>query len=146
MNRIETLSSDLANRLRRATTAQRHAAALAACEFSIAHARIDDPVVADALRCLRAGDALARDRRIQIDSLAARLDEEYLNLQVAAEAGKSSAPDYLLRFAEARAVAALAFLCKEGGVDAEEDAIYEAAAAALDDKQQLLAIVQSALR
>jgi hypothetical protein len=145
MNRLETLSPDLAAQLRRATAAKQHAAALAACEFGIGHARVDDPAVAKALRCLRAGDALTPENKIQIGSLAARLDEQYLDLQEAAEAGKANSNDYLRRFAEARAVAALAFLCKEDGAGAAEDAIYEAAAAAADDKEHFLAIVQAVL-
>jgi hypothetical protein len=145
MNRIETLSPDLAIRLRLATTAQRRAAALAACEFSIAHARIGDPAVIAALRSLRAGEALEPEIRIRIESLAARLDEEYLQLQEAAEAGKASSTNFQKRFAEARAVAALAFLCKEEVADAAEEAIYEAVAAVADDRGQVLAVVQSQL-
>lgn len=145
MNRLETLSSDLAAQLRLATAAKQNAAALAACEFGIAHAKVDDPMVGETLRCLRTGDSLTTENRSQIDSLAARLDEEYLDLQEAAEAGKATSADYLRRFAEARAVAALAFLCKKDGVWAVEDAIYEAAVAAGDDKPHLLTIVQAIL-
>jgi hypothetical protein len=146
MTRLETLSSDLAAQLLLATVAKQRAASLAACEFALAKVKFDHPVIDEALRRLRSGNALTAESKAQIESLAAKLDEEYLDLQEAADRGSAAAAAYLRRFAEARAVMALSFVCKEGVPEAAGDAIYEAAAAVGDDKQQLIAIVQSALR
>jgi hypothetical protein len=146
MNRLETMSSDLAAQLRLATAAKQCAASLAACEFALAKAKIDNPVVDAALRRLLTGTALTREDKARIESLAGQFDEEYLDLQEAAGEGRAAPADYLRRFAEARAVAALAFVCKGNDPEAVADAIYEAATSAGDDKQQLLAIVQSVLR
>jgi len=145
MSRLETLSSDLVAKLRRASTAKQHAAAVAASELAVAKATVQHPLVDKVLRQLRAGHIFTPQERAEIDALAAQLDEEYFNLQEAAEAGKAPAEDYLRTFAKARAVAALSF----AGGDAPEaaaDSIYEAAAAVGDDKSELFSLIESTLK
>src|SRR5437868_3067467 len=126
MNRLETISSDLAIQLQSATEAKQRAAALAACEFALAHAKIASPVIDEAVQRL-SRNLLTAENIAQIESLAARLDQEYFDLQEAAEEGHAAPAAYLERFSEARAVAALVFACKEDAPEAAADAIYEAA-------------------
>ena len=85
--------------------------------------------------------------KAEIDALAAQLDEEYLDLQEAAEDGRASIEDYLRVFAKARAVAALSLAGNENSLQAATEAIYEAAATIRDtDKGELFVLVESALK
>jgi len=145
MSRLETLSSDLASRLRRASKAKRHAVAVAASALAVAKARVEHPVVDEALRQVRGGHVFTSRVKASIDALAAQLDEEYFELQEAAEADKLPADDYLRAFARARAVAALSFAGSDAS-GAADDSIYEAAAAVGDDKSELFSLVEFALK
>ena len=145
MNRLHTLSSDLVVKLRRASTAKQRAAGVAAGELAVAKAKVEHPLVAEALRQLRAGHVFTPREKAEVDALVAQLDEEYFNLQDAADAGRADANDYLRAFAKARAIAALSF----AGSDAPEaaaDSIYEAAAAMGDDKAELFSLIESVLK
>lgn len=145
MTRLERLSPDLADRLRHASPPKQRAAALAACEFAVAHTKVEYAIVEKALKKVRAAGVLAPTERAELDALAAQLDEEYFVLQDAAEEGRASTEDYMRRFSEARAIAALSFVGGEDAFQAATEAIYEAAATT-DDNEALTSIIQSALQ
>jgi hypothetical protein len=145
MTRLETLSPDLAGTLQRASVAKQRAVSLAASEFAISHAKVEHPLVQRALEKVRAAGALTQQEKAELDALAAQLDEEYFALQEAAEEGRASTDDYMRVFGQARAVAALACAGGEDALQAATEAIYEAAATT-DDKEELAALIQSALQ
>ena len=145
MTRLETLSPDLAGKLRRASAAKQRAAGLAACEFAVSHAKVEHALVEKALEKVRAAGVLTPKEKAELDALAAQLDEEYFALQEAAEEGRASTEDYMGLFGQARAVAALAFAGGEDALQAATEAIYEAAATT-DDRQELAALIESALQ
>jgi hypothetical protein len=144
MTGLEELSPNLAGKLQRASAAKQRAASLAACEFAIAHAKIEHPLVDKALKNLRAAGILLPGEKAELDALAAQLDEDYFDLQEAAEEGRASTEDYLAAFAKARAVAALSCAGDENALRAATEAIYEAAATT-DDKEGLVARIFSVL-
>jgi hypothetical protein len=145
LSRLETLSPDLARRLRTATTAQRRAAVVAACEFALSHTKIQDTTVAEVMQSMQACISLEPQQKARIQSLAARLDDEYLDLYEAAEADRTKRAKSLCLFYEARAVMALTFAWNDDRESAQE-AIYEAAMAVDRSQIELLRIVQSALQ
>ena len=144
-SRLETLSADLATKLRRASAIKQRRASVAACEMAIAGAMVEHPLVFEALRQLRNGHVFTPHEKAAIDALAAQLDEEYFDLQEAAESDKATTDDYLRAFARARAVAALSF-AGSGATDATDESIYEAAAATGDDNSELFSRIESALQ
>jgi hypothetical protein len=147
MNRLETLSLDLAAELRRATPAKQRAAVLAACDFAISRAGVEEPDAKTMLCQLQAGKEIRPQQRKQIDALVSDLDDEYFHLQEAAEQGQASEQAYLRQFAKARAVAALSFACNEDSYEAATEGIYEAAISVIvEDKSELLAVVEAVLR
>lgn len=141
---LEDLSPDLAAKLQRASAAKQRAASLAACEFAVAHARVEHPLIDKALKTLREGGVLLPEDKAELDALAAQLDEDYFALQEAAEEGQASTEDYMRVFAQARAVAALSCAGDEDALQAATDAIYEAAAKT-DDKEGLVARILGVL-
>jgi hypothetical protein len=145
MNRLETLSADLAAKLRRASPAKQYAACVAACELAVAKTKIEHPLVDELFRQVRVGHVFTPQEKAAIDALVAQLDEKYFDLQEAAEAGKAPATDYLRAFEKARAVAALSF-AGDHTPDAVAEAIYEAAAAVGDDKSELFSLIESSLK
>jgi KaiC/GvpD/RAD55 family RecA-like ATPase len=145
MNRLESLAPDVAERLRQASPDKQRAAALAACQFAIAKADVRHAGIEDACNGLRKGDGLSTAQLSEIESLAASLDNEYFDLQEAAEEGRANTEDYLRKFAQARAVSALLFASKSDSLEASTEAVYEAAAA-VEDKERLFATIESALR
>jgi hypothetical protein len=145
MTRLESLSPHLADKLRRASSAKQRAAGLAASEFAIARARIKHPVLEHAVEKVRAAGMLTPKEKAELDALSGRLDEEYFALQEAAAEGGASTENYMQLFGQARAVAALAFAGGEDAFQAATEAIYEAAATT-DDKEYLVALIESALQ
>jgi hypothetical protein len=145
MTRLESQLPDLADKLRRASTAKQRAASVAASEFAIARAKVEHPLVMRAMEKVRATGVLTAKEKAELDALVAQLDGEYFDSQEAAEEGRAAAGDYIRPFGQARAVAALSFAGNDDALEAATEAIYEAAAAT-DDKEQLSALVQSVLR
>src|SRR5947209_3184809 len=129
MKRLETLSAELVEKLCRAPPAKQRKATLAACEFAIVHSKLENPLVQEALTSLRASGEFSPQHPAQLEALAARLDEEYLDLHEAAEEGRATTADYLPAFEKALAVAALAFAGNEDPFEASTEAVYEAAIA-----------------
>src|SRR5258705_12123170 len=145
MNRLEALSPELAARLHQASAANQRAVCLAACEFAVAHTKIEHPLVGRALKRVRAAGVFTAEESADLDALVSRLDEEYFDLQKVAEEGLASTDDYMRAFAQARAVAALSFAGGKNAFEAATETVYEAAATT-DDKEKLFALIESILK
>jgi hypothetical protein len=147
MLRLEDLSPELVASLRTASVAQQRAASLAACEFAVSHANIKHRVVEKTLTKLRATGVLNPKEIGEIESLRAKLDDKYFDLQAAAEKGGGKKDEYLREFGKARAVSSLCFAGIENPFEAATEAIYEAAATIRDDdKSELFCLVESVLK
>jgi len=94
---------------------------------------------------LRAAGFIDPVQIAELDAYIARLDDEYFDLQEATDDGTAGAQDYLPVFCQARAVAALSFAGRQDALQGAMDAVYEAAATT-DNKDELTAVIRSALR
>ena len=90
MTRLETLAPELAATLRQASVPEQRAASFAAGAFAVSHAHLEQPVIQVALVALRDGGGLSPDTKAELESLVARLDEQYFDLQEAAEEGRAT--------------------------------------------------------
>lgn len=129
MNRLESLSPSFAEKLALASTTQRKAVVLAACELAVKEARLDSAEVNAALAVMRQGRVTTAAQVVTISALAEHLDEQYFALQDAADDGRASPNDYLGPFSQARAASAIVYALKDSSLDADMEAIYEATAA-----------------
>lgn len=145
MNRLETLAPGLAERLRQASSDKQRAAALAACEFAIDKANLQHVGIQEACKTLRKGDSLSSSQQSEVETLVANLDNEYFDLQDAAEEGRATTEEYMRKFVQARAVSALLFASKSDPLEASTEAVYEAAIV-VEDREPLFSAVESALR
>ena len=73
--RLQTLSPELAERLRSASASQLRAAGLTACAAAVARAKVGHPLAGEALEDLRRAGTLSTKIRAELDALAARLDD-----------------------------------------------------------------------
>jgi len=144
MTRLETLEPGLADRLQRASATTQRRAALAACDFAVGQSKIEHPLVKEVLEKLRAGNALESKERAELEALVLRLDEEYLDLQEAAENGRVTTNDYLRVFRQARAAASILSAFHDNPIQASHEAVYEAAAIT-DEPAQLFARIDEVL-
>lgn len=146
MSGLALLSKELDTKLRKTTSAKQRAASLVACQFALAKAHIEAPIVATALAELQAGRLFAPSLKAQLSSLAEQLDEQYFDLKDAAEAGIADPKQWQDLFVKARAVTALSSAGDADAYKAAAESIYEAAFTILDDnKQELLALVEAVL-
>lgn len=146
MTRLETLSPELAGKLRCAAAAKQRAASMAASEFAVCRSKVEHVLVEKALEKLRTANLLTTSERVEIEALAAQLDEEYFDLKELAEEGIGNQEEYWRVFAKARAVAALFFAGDKDSLHGATESIYEAAATIeSDDKIELFALVASVL-
>jgi len=144
MDRLETLAPKLVQRLRRASPPKQRAAALAACEFAIKKAHLRCACVERALNILRSGGGLSASHQSELEALMSNLDNEYFELQDAAEQGRTTSENYLQKFVQARADSALLFASKDDSFEASSEATHEAAAT-VNDKLPLFSVVESVL-
>ncbi|MEX0677020.1 MAG: hypothetical protein WD063_08095 [Pirellulales bacterium] len=144
MDRLETLAPELVQRLSQASPAKQRAAAIAASEFAIEKAHIQHAAVDEACESLRTAGGISAAQQAEVEALMSILDNEYFDLQEAAEEGRATTEDYLRKFAQARAVSALLFAAKDDPFEASTEAVYEAAAA-FDDKRPLFLVIESVL-
>jgi len=145
VKRLETLSVELFEKLRRAPPEKQREATLAACEFAVSYAKVDNPIVKEALASLRASGGLSPKQKAELEALAAELDDQYLDLHEAAEEGRATTNDYLPVFEKSLAVSAVAFAATEDPFEASAEAVYEAAIAT-DKSKELFAAVETALK
>jgi hypothetical protein len=144
MTRLETLSPELTARLRLASVAEQRAASFAAAAFAVSHANLEQPVIQEALLALRDGGRLSPDTKAELESLVTRLDEQYFDLQEAAEEGRATPEEYLRVFGQARAISALPCAFQDDPFEAASEAIYEAAAVT-DEPKNLFSAVEAVL-
>jgi hypothetical protein len=144
MSRLETISSSIAVSLSQASETRQRAACLAACEFAVEHSGVNSPVVEQALQALRQSNPVAPQVKRELEALTQRLDDEYFDLQEAAENGTASEDEWKRAFSQARAASALVFASGEDALEAASEAVYEATAT-VDDNSELIAIVANAL-
>lgn len=140
--RLDSVSSGVAEAFRGASPVARRQAALVACERAVSATGLEGAFVDGALLALRGTVGGTDATRITLQELAARLDDDYL--QVDADGDESRKAEALRCFSKARAASALAFgLSPDSG--SLHEAIYEAIAA-LEDPAELLRVVGDALR
>ncbi|MFM7038313.1 MAG: hypothetical protein ACKO2L_11390 [Planctomycetaceae bacterium] len=144
MSRLESVSRSLAASLRQVSDRQQRAACLAACEFAVEHSGVDSPVVEHALQALRQSKPVAPQVKRDLEALTQRLDDEYFDLQEAAENGTASEDEWKRAFSQARAASALVFASGDDAFEAASQAIYEATAT-VDDNSELVVIVAKAM-
>lgn len=142
MFRLDSISPDLAESFRHATPAHRRKAALVACTLVALRVGLEGEEVVAALEHLRHGGEVDRALFRKIESLAARLDDEYLRLDE--EGDETKRPDVLRLFSKARAASALGFALSEDPGQLHE-ALYEALAA-VDDATEVIRPVAEALQ
>src|SRR5690349_15220251 len=102
--RFEYQFPELATELQRAPAAKLRAACLTACEYAVRQAKIEHPLVTDALMKMRAGEIITDKHKRELEALIERLDNEYFDLAEAFDEGCASVSDYQRSFAKARAV------------------------------------------
>lgn len=144
--RLDSVSPMLAESFRKASPAKCRQAALVACELATSSADLAGQEVISALETLRRGTPAKAVVREQIESLAARFDDEYLRLwaQWDEEGDESKKLEALRLFSKACAASALAFALSDDPAQMHE-ALYEAITA-LNDPGELVRAVESELR
>ena len=144
MTRLDSVSSQIVEQLRRSPQAKQRAAALAAARFALAKTAVDHADIMDALSMLETAGALSRQQMSRLGDLAFTLDDKYFRLKAAADEGSASSDDYLGAFGQARAVAAIRYCADDDPFVAAAEAIYEAALAT-DSRDDLLKLVEAVL-
>jgi len=144
MNRLETIAPQLVQQLRKASHAQQRAAAIAAATFAVHRVNVRDANVADACKNLVAGRPLTATQQSELEATCVSLDNEYVQLHTEAEQGQATITDYMDKFVQARAIAALLAAFQSDSLEASSESIYEAAAMS-DDNRSLFSIVERVL-
>lgn len=151
MSRLESVAAGVAYRLREATPTVQREVSFAACEFAVRESMIDDQVALRALAKLRESRDLDQASVQRLGHLLSRLDDEYFDLQEAADADESEEEntvgpsEYLRVFAKARAVSALLAAFEQDPSDAAAEAVYEASVVT-DDPQKLFRQIEMILQ
>ena len=104
-----------------------------ACKIVLQACRVEVSIVAKSLRYLQSGNKPATDQVSGLDTLTARLDEKYFDLQDSLDEGQSLNGEGLQLFSQARAVSALSLAGGEDSLMAATAAIYDASSAVDDE-------------
>jgi hypothetical protein len=140
MLRLDSVSPELAEAFRHAPPALRKSAARVAAEIAVSEVDLKGEEITAALESLRLCKPVGSALRLQLERLAARLDEEYFLLAEQGDATKE--PDALRLFSGARAASALAFAVSEDSGQFHE-AVYEAITAVEDAADMVTAVKQT---
>ncbi|WP_347929563.1 hypothetical protein [Pseudomonas helvetica] len=130
--RLETVEKGLVERLKTASQEQQRSAVRVACELAFQAVSVGMPIVVDSLEQLRCGGKLTVEQISELDSLAAKLDEQYFDLQDRLDDEQGLDVAALQLFSQARAVSTLSLAGGEDSLMAAAEAIYEASSA-IDD-------------
>jgi hypothetical protein len=134
MTRLETLCPELYHAIRSLPDVRRHEATMWACECAVAASHLTNPDIGMAMNRMRSDGVPPTDMHNQLAELAERLDTEYLAMRSAAEGAGTPHGDWLARFNEGQAAAALACATESTTIDSAVEAIYEAALASDDPR------------
>lgn len=130
--RLETVEKGLVERLKAASPKQQRSAVRVACELAFQAVPVDMPLVVDALEQLRRGEKFTSGQISALEGLAAKLDDQYFDLQDRLDDEQGLDVDALQLFSQARAVSALSLAGGEDSLMSVAEAIYEASSA-VDD-------------
>jgi hypothetical protein len=145
MTRFENQFPDLAAKLKQASVEKQRAVCLAACEYAVARAKIEDPLVMEALGKLRAREVVTIKHKRELEALVEKLDSEYFELAGAFNEGRASLDDYQEPFSKARAVASVLYAFHNNAYNAASEAIYEAEAVTDEDALDMLVPIIEAI-
>lgn len=126
--RLDSISTELADRLRNTSEEGLRRVATAAGRLGVARILISDARIDMALAALDRGE-LDGDMRVRLDGLVEELDQAAWEVQQRAHAGRALENDYVTAFAKARAASALACALDVDPKRAAMEAVYEAQAA-----------------
>jgi hypothetical protein len=132
--RLETVEKGLVERLKAASQKQQRSAVRVACE--LAFQAVDMPLVVDSLEQLRRGEKFTIGQISALENLAAKLDEQYFELQDGLDDEQNLDVNALQLFSQARAVSALSLAGGENSFMSAAEAIYEASSA-VDDGSKI---------
>ena len=121
--RLDSISSDLAELFRHSSELRQRWAVLAACVLAVAQSGLESDDLDVAFEFLRGGHGDKLAVRVKLRKLSEQLDEQYLNLYLAAE--EEMTPGALSHFRRARAASALSFGLSSS-TDELHESIYEA--------------------
>lgn len=143
MNRLETISPELAAQLALATEEQRRVLVLAACRSAVQESGLDNDGINAALASMQQRQPMAADGVARITAIAQSLDDMYLAMEEGADEARVSS-DRLMQFSQARAAFAVAYGVQALSLQSDMEAIYEAAMAVespADAARALLALL-----
>ena len=123
--RLTHISSELAEWVQRSSPEQRSEGVRRVCILAVLHTGVTDRRIAEAMRFLERDDQPDDTTVGDIAKLAEELDEKAWDLQEAEESGQGGDAEYSRAFAQARAVAAVAFALTRS-TESDSDALYEA--------------------
>lgn len=139
--RLDSLAPVVAELFRQAASSKRREAVHVACEQAVAAAGLTAPEVSEALAVLRGAGTADLSLRGRLESLAARFDDEYFQLEE--DGGAAQKQQALHYFSKARATSALAFALTADDTQLHE-AIYESIVA-LDEPGELVRLIERTL-
>ncbi len=144
MDRLETLSIDIAQKLRNASVKKKHDVIIAACEFAIKISKIEIKVFKGIIDRIRAGRQISELEKLELKKLGDQLDNNYFELQEAFEEGHATENEYICAFKKARTVYALLFAFEADSTIAALESVYEVASIA-DDKERYFSLIKKKL-
>lgn len=129
-SRLDSIHPLLADAIRRADSTVQRSAAIEAAGAAVRAARVDEPLITEALRSLRAGPVEGVVGGQGLRQLADHLDDVALRMGDPSEAGALQyPPGYVEAFRRARAAQAVVYACNDDPRTAALEGVYEALAA-----------------
>lgn len=142
--RLNTISSELAEKIMVAQPQQQRAAALVACRISMAQTSMTLTVATETLKALEANEQISEQTRATLRNLTDELDLRYFELmdgEATDFAAETTARQF---FSQARAIASLAYASEGNFPMSVVEAVYEAALST-DDPHRVIDAVDAAL-
>ena len=144
MNRLETVSKNLAERLAAASPERQRKVSIIACELALQVTGLDMEIVLKSFEQLQHNGKLPHELTVKLNELAAQLDERYFDIQSEDEDNISLQAESLQLFSHARTVSAISFAGGEDTLFAVMESIYEASMA-FEDSGDFFQIINDAL-
>jgi hypothetical protein len=140
LTRLTNISSDLVERLRRATTPELRAIALLAATMAADQASPTHPIFEKALQELTGMHGLQERTAEELKRTEQEADEKYFSLQQDAEVTGGDDAEWMKSFRNARVAAALYWAGDLDPFQAATESVYEAIAAVGDSEAIMLKI------
>lgn len=143
MNRLDTVSKELSNKILNATNSKQKEVIINSCIYAVSKSQLDKLLISTILEEFK-NENLQICYKEKLEGMLEQYENEYFDMQEAEEKGDCEKGKHLIPFGKARTLSAILCCFDDDLAAASTEAVYEASMVS-SDYEELLIIIENTL-